>query len=191
MYLYMQQDVLNKFNSHSKEAVERFKEEIRSIRTGRATPGLVENIVVETYGGQTKLKLLELASITTEGNAILVIQPFDPSTVSDINKAILQSPLSMVPQINGSQIKINIPPLSEEQRLKMIKMVGQMIEEKRNIIRNYRDESRKNIKNKFQAKEVTEDEKYRLEKELDEDSKKYFDEINDLREKKEKEIKEV
>ena len=91
-------------------------EDLKTIRTGRANPIIVEQLVVDAYGGSTKLKLMELATITTEGPAALVIVPFDPSTVPDIEKAILKSPLGLSPQVQGTRIIIRIPPLSEEQR---------------------------------------------------------------------------
>jgi ribosome recycling factor len=147
----------SQFKQNAQKVIESLKENLKSIRTGRATPSLVENLIVETYGGQTKLKLLELSTITTEGPAALSIVPFDPSTTQDIEKTILKSPLGLSPAVQGSRIIIRIPPLSEEQREKFIKIVAGIIEEKKVTIRNHRDETRKVIKTSFEKKETTED----------------------------------
>lgn len=184
-------DLISEFKQKSQKIIESLKEDLKSIRTGRANPSLVENLVVETYGGTTKLKLMELSTITTEGPTALSIIPFDPSTTSDIEKSILKSPLGLSPAVQGNRIIIKIPPLSAEQREKYIKLVGEKIEERKNQIRNLRDEIRKNIKNLFEKKEITEDEKYRLEKEIDNHNSVVMKEIDNIKEKKEAEIREV
>lgn len=166
-------------------------EDLKTIRTGRANPIIVEQLVVDAYGGSTKLKLMEMATITTEGPAALVIAPFDPSTVPDIEKAILKSPLGLSPQVQGTRIIIRIPPLSEEQREKYVKLVNQKIEEKRNIVRNHRDDVRKKIKTQFDEKTLTEDEKYRLEKEIDTITQKANSQLLEIKEAKEREIREI
>ncbi len=166
-------------------------EDLKTIRTGRANPVIVEQLVVDAYGGSTKLKLMELSTITTEGPAALVISPFDPSTVPDIEKAILKSPLGLSPQVQGTRIMIRIPPLSEEQREKYVKLVNQKIEEKRNIVRNHRDDVRKKIKTQFDEKTMTEDEKYRTEKEIDIITQKANSQLLEIKEAKEREIREI
>lgn len=184
-------DIVSTFNQQSAKTISALKEDLKSIRTGRASPSLVENLVVETYGGQSKLRLLELATIMTEGASSISIIPYDPSVIQDIEKAILKSPLGLVPSAQGTRILIRIPALNTEQREKYIKVVGEKVEEKKVTIRNHRDDSRKTIKNAFEKKEMSEDEKYRLEKELDVRSTKFMEEINIIRESKEKEIMEV
>lgn len=166
-------------------------EDLKTIRTGRANPIIIEQLVVDAYGGSTKLKLMEMATITTEGPAALVIIPFDPSIVPDIEKAILKSPLGLSPQVQGTRLIIRVPPLSEEQREKYVKLVNQKIEEKRNIVRNHRDDVRKKIKTQFDEKTVTEDEKYRLEKEIDTITQKANSQLLEIKETKEKEIREI
>ena len=166
-------------------------EDLKTIRTGRANPIIVEQLVVDAYGGSTKLKLMELATITTEVPAALVILPFDPSTVPDIEKAILKSPLGLSPQVQGTRLIIRVPPLSEEQREKYVKLVNQKIEEKRNIVRNHRDDVRKKIKTQFDEKTMTEDEKYRTEKEIDIITQKANSQLLEIKEAKEREIREI
>jgi ribosome recycling factor len=164
---------------------------LKSIRTGRANPVIVEQLVVDAYGGSTKLKLMEMATITTEGPAALIITPFDPSTVPDIEKAVLKSPLGLSPQPQGVRVIIRVPPLSEEQREKYVKLLNQKVEEKRNIIRTHRDDVRKKIKARFDEKVMTEDEKYRLEKEIDNITQNINSQLLEIKEAKEREIREV
>ncbi len=175
------------FKQHTTIIVESLKEELRGVRTGRATPGLVEGLTVEAYGG-TPMKLLELAAITTEGPAMIVVAPFDPSTITDIEKAFQTSALGFTPAINGNTIRIAIPPMSQEQREKYLKLIGQMVEEKRVSVRGNRDEARKQIKAGVDAKELTEDDKFRLEKEIDDMTQKVNEQMQQVRETKEKEL---
>lgn len=100
----------NDFFNKATTIIEKFREDLKSIRTGIVTPGLIDNIMVETYGGQAKLKLLELAAITTAGPQNLLIAPFDPSTIKDIEKALLQSNLGANPVIQNNQIFLKFPP---------------------------------------------------------------------------------
>ncbi len=184
-------DFTTQLKLNVQKVINSLREDLKSIRTGRATPSLVENLIVEAYGGSTKLRLMELATITTEGASALSIAPFDPSTVQDIEKSILKSPLGLSPAVQGSRIIIKIPPLSTEQREKFIKTAGEKIEDKKNQIRNLRDETRKSVKNSFEKKETTEDEKYRLEKEIDTITQTFFQEIETIKDKKETEIREI
>lgn len=184
-------DPLTEFKQQSLKVIENLKEDLKSIRTGRATPSLVENMMVEAYGGQSKLRMLELATITTDGPSALSIAPFDPSVLTDIEKSILKSPLGISPVVQGNKITLHIPALSQEQREKFIKLVGQKVEERKGIVRNLRDNARKSIKISFEKKEITEDDKFRQEKEIDIASQKYVEEIELHREHKETEIREV
>lgn len=167
------------------------REDLKTIRTGHANPAIVENLMVDAYGGQTKLKLMELSSITTDGPSVICIAAFDPSTVNDIEKAILKSPLGLSPRVQGTKILIAIPSLSQEQREKYVKLIGQKIEEKKVHIRNCRDEKRKKIKQLFENKELSEDEKFRQEKEIDTITQKYMTDIQSIKDNKVKEIMEV
>lgn len=188
---YLTMDIVQEFKTNCQKSLEHLKEDLKSIRTGRSNPSLVENIVVEAYGGSTKLRMLELATIVTEGPSALSITPFDPTVLQDIEKAILKSPLGMSPIVQGSRIIIKIPALSTEQREKFIKLVGEKVEEKKVQIRGNRDDARRTLKNQFEKKETTEDIKFRVEKEIDEAAQKLMEEIDLIREKKEQEIREV
>ncbi len=187
----MRHEIIDEFDKQTLKTITSLKEELKSIRTGRANPALVENLIVETYGGQTRLKLFELATISTDGPSALIVMPFDPSTIVDIEKAILKSPLGISPQTQANRIIIRLPSLSTEQREKIIKLLGQTVEEKKVIVRNLRDEARKKIRIAFDSKEITEDDKFRLEKELDNLTQKKLEEIQAIREIKEDEILEI
>ncbi|PIZ63426.1 ribosome recycling factor [Candidatus Roizmanbacteria bacterium CG_4_10_14_0_2_um_filter_39_13] len=183
-------DLILSFKTSAEKHITNLREELKGIRTGRAQSGMIESMQIEAYGG-TKMKLIELSSIMTESTDALVITPFDPSTVTDIEKGILASPLGMNPQTEGNRIIVRIPPLSEEQRAKYVKLVSQMIEEARNQIRYERDTIRKKIKHQEDAKELTEDDRYRLEKEIDELTGKMNAELQTIKDNKEQEIMEV
>jgi len=184
-------DTTSQFKINCQKVIGSLKEDLKSVRTGRASPSLVENLIVETYGGSTRLKLMELSTIVTEGPIALSITPFDPSTIQDIERATLKSPLGLSPIVQGNRIILKIPPLSIEQREKFIKTAVEKIEKKKNQIRNLRDDVRKSIKTSFEKKETTEDEKFRLEKEIDNISTQFMEEIQIVRDKKETEIREV
>lgn len=185
------EDIVSNFKLSVEKKISLLKEDLKSIRTGKSNPSLVENIIVEAYGGSTKLKIMELATIMNEGPSALSITPFDPTTITDIEKAILKSPLGINPSTQGTRLIIKLPPLSQEQREKYIKLVGQKIEDCKKIIRDYRDHSRRKIKSLFEEKILREDEKFRLEKELDNETQKFMESIQQIRDKKEKGIIEL
>lgn len=184
-------DLKANFKTFTQKIISQLKEDLKAIRTGRANPALLESIIAEVYGGSAKLKLTELSTITTEGASTLIVMPFDNSTVADIERAILKSPLGLNPQTQGGRIIVRIPPLSQEQREKMLKVISQTIEEKKIMLRNQRDEVRKTIKNQETAKEITEDDKFRLEKDIDTIIQDANTEISTIKSNKETEIMEV
>ncbi|MFZ1549469.1 MAG: ribosome-recycling factor [Microgenomates group bacterium] len=184
-------DIVTQFKQSAQKTIAALKEELKSIRTGRATPALVENLQITTYNGTTTLKLKEIASISTEGPQTLVIAPYDATTVGDIEKGILSSAMGLTPASQGTRILVKIPPLSQEQREKFIKICGQFVEEKRVSIRGQRDENRRKIKAQFEQKTITEDAKFRLEKDIDTASSDIMDEVDAIKDSKEKEIREI
>lgn len=179
------------FTKASQTTIAHLKEDLKTIRTGRANPAVIEDLQVDAYGGQSKFKLLELATITTEGPSQLLVVPFDPITAPDIERAILKSPMGLSPVTQGGRIIIRIPPLSTEQRQKLIKIINQKVEEKKNIIRTHRDEARKKIKQQLELSTLTKDDKFRMEKDIDTSTQKLMDEIEIIKKNKEKEIMEV
>lgn len=179
------------FTKASQGIILHLKEELKTIRTGRANPAVLEDLIVEAYGGQSKFRMLELATITTGGASQLLVAPYDPITVPDIERAILKSPLGLTPVNQGGRIIIRIPPLSQEQRQKLTKIINQKIEEKKNSIRMLRDEARKKIKHQAEAKEITKDDRFRIEKDIDTATQKLMEEIETIKKNKDKEIMEV
>jgi len=176
------------FRNKSQKTIDFLREDLKTIRTGRASASLIDKISVEAYQGSAVLKITELATVTTNGPSALVISPFDPATISDIEKAIIKSPLGLSPIVQNSKIIIKIPSLSQEQREKYVKLVNAKTEEKRNQIRKHRDDARKIFKESFEKKEIGEDEKYRLEKEVDNLSSVFMEEISKIKQVKEKDI---
>ena len=183
--------IITDFKQQSLKTLEYLKEDIKTIRTGKANPAILEGLLVDTYGGQSKLKLLELSTIMTEGPSALSVTPYDPATLGDIEKAIQKSDLGLSASVQGNRLIVRIPPLSQEQREKYVKLVNQKNEEKRNSVRNFRDEARKKVKLQFEKKEITEDDKFRLEKDLDAETQKIMDELQRIRENKEQEIMQI
>lgn len=183
--------ILKQLTDDAEKNVLFLKEELKAIRTGKAHASLIENLTVEAYGGQSKLRLMELATILAEGASFLSVTPFDPSTTQDIERAILKSPLGISPLVQGNKIMIKVPTLSEEQRMKMTKLVGEKVEEKKGQLRNLRDSARKKIKQLLESKTITEDDKFRMEKEVDSVAQKLSQELDTIKQAKEKDIMEV
>lgn len=139
-------------------SLEHFKGEIASIRTGRATTSLVEEIKVDVYG--TKMTIKELGSITTPDTSLILISPWDKSVLKDIDKAIREAGLSLNPVTDSTTVKVPIPPLTEERRKEFVRLVSERAEEAKVSMRNVRQEAMKAVDNKFEEKLVTEDEKF-------------------------------
>ncbi len=172
-----------------KGAIEAFKKDLGSIRTGRASLSLLDGIEVEYYGNPTPLN--QVASLSTPDSRQIVIQPWDPKTISAIEKAILKSDLDLTPTNDGKVIRINIPPLTEERRKQLVKVVKKRAEEARVAIRNVRRDFNEELKKLEKNKEISEDE---LKKSLDEVQKltdTYIKKVDERLEHKEKEIMEV
>lgn len=185
------QSIYSEFKQEAQKSIEHTTQELRQIRTGQISPALVEDLQVTTYGGSATLRLMELASLSTEGPITLVISPFDVSTVQDIEKAIHASPLGLSPRVDGKIIRITTPPLTEEQREKFVKLANQKIEEGKIHIRGHRDDARKDIKALMDEKAISEDDKFRSEKDIDTFTKEFTDTLEDLRKRKQDEIMHV
>jgi ribosome recycling factor len=177
------------FTNEAKKTVEHLKNELQTIRTGRPSTTILETIQVDAYGA--KMKINEVATVASEGPTALSITPFDPSTLQDIEKAILKSPLNLTPKVQGNKILVVFPALNEEQREKYVKLVGQMVEEHKVSVRSHRDEARKKVKTAHDAKTITDDDKFRFEKDIDTAVGKINDEITSLKDKKEAQIREI
>jgi ribosome recycling factor len=137
--------------------------DLSTIRTGRATPSLVENIVINAYGGTAKLKVMELATVGTADTQTVVITPFDPSIINEIAKGIEAANAGFTPAVDGALIRIKIPPLSQDRRQELIKAMKQKLENGRIMVRQARHEAMDSIKKEFEGRE---DDIKRLEKEV-------------------------
>lgn len=169
-------------------AIDHFRGEIASIRTGRAVPALVENIVCNAYGGASKLTVKELGSITASDPQTLIIQPWDPSVIGEIRQGILAANVGLTPVIDNNLIRILVPPLTTERRQEYVKLLRQKTEECRIALRNVRQDKRKEIEEAFTQKEISEDEKFQAEEELQKVTDEFGKKLEELANKKEQEI---
>jgi len=154
------------------KTLEHLKSEVTSLRTGRATPALVEDLEVDYYGAKTPLKAM--AAISSPEPKQLVIQPWDKNAVQPIEKAIQSSSLGLNPVTDRDVIRLSIPSLTEERRKELTKLLGKHLEEARIQVRREREDALKEIERREKAKEISEDEKFRQKSEV----QKQVDEIN-------------
>ena len=171
------------------KGVEYMVHEFAAVRTGKASPALVENVDVSAYG--TSMKLKQLALISTPEPRLLLIQPFDGSITKDIEKALKESKIGITPAVEGKLIRLPIPELSEERRKELVKTVRHMAEEARVRIRSSRRNGIDEIKRIEKAGEITEDERHDLEEEIQKLTDKYVKEIDAHVENKEMDIMKV
>lgn len=168
------------------DAFNHFKNELKQIRTGRANPAIVENIKVDSYGTQTPLQ--QIANISIPDAKSIVIQPWDKNMIKEIEKSIQNSTLGINPINEGNLIRLPVPPLTEERRLELAKVVSAKIEEARVSVRNVREEIWKEIKEQESQKQISEDDMFKLQKELQKVVEDYNTEIKETGQEKEKEI---
>lgn len=169
-------------------SIEAMQKELSGIRTGRATPSLVEDVVVAAYGGTQRLKIMELASITAPDTQSLIIEPWDKSIVGEIKQAILASNIGLTPNIDSDKIRINLPPLTGEDRQKYVKLLGTKLEDARIVIRQIRGDVMGDIKKQFESKEITEDVRFFNEKRLQALTDEAVKKIEEIGKKKEEEL---
>ncbi len=162
--------------------------ELSSIRTGRATPAIVEDLFVEVYGGQQKLKIKELGTISASDPQTLTVEPWDKSIAGEIRQGILKANVGLNPSIDGDIIRISLPPLTTEDREKYVKLLSSKLENGKVMIRQIRGEFMKEIKDLFEKKEISEDEKFRQEKRLQELTDDFVSMVEEAGKKKETEI---
>jgi ribosome recycling factor len=185
----MIEDVLKETGERMKKGVDALTSDLVNIRTGRASPALVERLQVEYYG--TNVPLNQLATISVPESRLLVIRPYDPSSLPQIEKAILKSELGLTPANDGKVIRLTIPRLTEERRLELVKMVQGRVEEARVSIRNCRRDGLQDMRDLEKEKLVTEDDYYRGKDRMQELTDKVIKEIDGIGESKEQQIMEV
>ncbi|MEA2007622.1 MAG: ribosome recycling factor [Chloroflexota bacterium] len=182
-------DVYKETETRMKNAISALQNEFNAIRTGRANPALVEMLPVEYYGISTPLR--ELASISVPEARALLIRPFDPGTLKDIERAILKSDLGLTPNTNGDNIHLNLPVLTEERRRELVRVVHAKSEESRVVLRNIRRESIRDLRSFEEEHWITEDELHQGKEKVQEITDHFSDEIDAVCERKEKEVMEV
>lgn len=170
------------------KAVSHLKNNLAGIRTGRATPGLVDSVRVSVYGSQTPLK--QLASVGAPEPQQLVIRPFDPSTIKEIEKAIVASDLGLNPQNDGRIIRINVPSLSTDVRKKLVARIKELSEEARISIRAIRRDANKAVETEEKDKLISEDDRDKAKDAIQELTKNYENEVGELAKSKEAEVME-
>ena len=185
----MIKEILNSAESRMRGAIQVLNDDLAAVRTGRASPGLVERLQVEYYG--TPTALMQLASISVPEPRTLTIKPFDPSTLKVIEKTIQASDLGLNPNNDGKVIHLNLPPLTEDRRRDLVKHVHHRLEESRVAVRNIRRDIHNDMREFEKEKLVSEDELKRGEDDLQKLTDRFIEEITKLGEKKETEIMEV
>ncbi len=173
------------FNS----VIDFFKHDILSLRTGRANPIMLDGVQVEAYGVMNALN--GVANITVTDSRSFMITPWDKGVTKAVEKGIVEANLGLGIVNEGDKIRLSIPPLTEENRKELVKKLNERLEKARISLRQVREDIKTGIEASFEAKEMSEDEKFRAEKELDEFVAKKNEELKDLRDKKDKDIMEI
>ncbi|MBI3396956.1 ribosome recycling factor [Candidatus Woesebacteria bacterium] len=173
------------------QALELVASDIGGIRTGRATPTLIEGLEVAVYGGTQRLKIRELATIITSEPQLLIIDPWDKSIIGEIRQGILQANIGMNPAIDGEILRIVFPPLTTEDREKYVKLLSSKLENGRVMVRQIRSDVMHELKKKFESKEITEDENFAQEKKLQEITDEFVSKIEAAGEKKKQELLQI
>ena len=180
------EDILMDTEDRMDKALGVLKNNLAGIRTGRATPGLLDSVKVTIYGSQTPLK--QLASVGAPEPQQLVIRPFDSSTIKEIEKAIVASELGLNPQSDGRIIRINIPPLSTDVRKKLVARIKDLSEESRVSIRNVRRDSNKAVDTAEKEKTISEDDRDKAKESIQELTKKFENSVTDLARSREADV---
>lgn len=182
----MEEDILGNTRGEMDLVVEVVKEDLAMVRTGRAKPALVEQVQVEVYN--TKMPLLELATISAPDPTLLMIQAWDETIIEDIARAISKSDLNLNPQVDKTVIRIQIPPLTEERRNDMVKLVNQKLESGKVMLRQVRQETKKQVEGLKGQPGVSEDDVHRLLSELEMLTDEFMERVTQLGKTKEDEV---
>ncbi len=185
----MIKESLAEAESRMKGAIHALEDDLGSVRTGRASPALVEKLMVEYYGTPTQLQ--QLASISAPEPQLLTIRPYDPGSIATIEKAIRSSELGLNPSNDGKLIRLSIPPLTEERRQELIRTVHKRLEEAKIAVRNVRRDIQDDLREFEKEKLISEDDLYRGREDLEKLTTRFIEQIDEIGTHKEKEIKEV
>ena len=185
----MLEEILSELNSRTQKVVDALVRELSTIRTGRASPALVENVMVDYYGGLTPLH--QIATIATPESNLIIIQPWDRASLRSIDKAILKADIGFNPSNDGNMIRIIVPPPSEERRIELVKLVSKRVEERKVALRNMRRDSIGKLKELEKNKETSQDELKKGIKQVDAITDTFIDKVSRIGEEKGKEIREI
>ncbi len=185
----MIKDIIREAEVRMKSSIQALEDDLAGIRTGRASPALVEKLSVEYYG--TPTPLMQLAAISIPESRQILIKPFDLASVRDIERAIQTSDLGLTPMSDGKTIRLNLPPLTEDRRKELVRVVQARVEEARISIRNIRRDAIKDMRDFEQEKLISQDDLKRGEEDANKSTEEYNEKIEAIGEKKEKEVMEV
>ncbi len=185
----MLNDVYEDCKDRMNKVIANLEKDFRRLRTGRASVSLVDGIRVDYYGASTPLN--QLATLSVPEPRLILIQPWDQSAIGEVEKAILKSELGLTPMNDGKMIRINIPPLTEERRRDLVKLVKKMAEEAKVAVRNVRRDANEMIKDLKKEKEISEDDAFKGQEEVQKITDDFIKKVDELSAVKEKEILEV
>jgi len=185
----MIQDTMKDAEERMSKAMDALRRDLSTIRTGRASPGLLDRVTVDYYGAATPLN--QLAGISVPEPRLLVVQPWDRGSIGAIEKAIQKSELGLNPSSDGQVIRLAIPALTEERRKQLVKQVHQLTEEGKVSVRNIRRDAMDHVRKMMTDKQISEDDERRAEHQVDELTKKFTDEADKIGKAKEHEVMEV
>jgi len=185
----MLDELLTELNSRMQKATDGLAKELATIRAGRATPALLDHIMVDYHG--TSTPLYQLATISIPEANLIIIQPWDRTSLRDIERAILTANIGLNPANDGNVIRVVIPPLSEERRKDLVKVLSKKVEERRIAIRNIRRDGIEKLREMEKNKEISEDELKNNSKKIDQLTEACVDRVNELGQGKEREIQEI
>lgn len=185
----MPNNVLNEMKEKMENAIQAFSRNLATVRAGRANPSLLDNVFVDYYGTSTPLN--QLATVGAPEARLLVITPYDKKALGDIEKAIQKADLGLSPSNDGNVIRISIPPLTEERRKELVRVVGKFAEESRVQVRNIRREANDQLKEMEKNSELTEDELRKYQDDVQKETDAFIGKIDDMVKNKEQEIMEV
>ncbi len=183
------QDLLDEADEKMEEAVSYLRSELKTIRAGRASPAMLDNVTVDYYGSQTPLN--QVASVSAPQADLIVVQPFDRNSLEDIEKGIMKADLGLNPNNDGEKIRIPVPPLSQERREELVETARERAEEAKISIRNVRRDAKNEIQRIVDDETLSEDVRYGAEEDLQEITDTYTDRVDSLQEKKQERILDV
>ena len=185
----MLDELFTELNSRMQKAIDGLARELATIRAGRATPALLDNIIVDYQGAS--IPLHQLATISIPEANLIIVQPWDRTSLRDIEKAILTANIGLNPANDGNIIRVVIPPLSEERRKELVKLVSRKVEERRIAIRNIRRDGIEKLREWEKNKDISEDELKSNAKKIDQFTEVCIDKVSELGQSKENEIQEI